>query len=488
MTSAHIGCDAAQAHGAEAHTAPKRPWAVLATCILASSLAFVDGTVVNVGLPSIGASLHGSAADLQWVVNAYTLPLAALLLLGGALGDHFGRRILLVTGVALFALASAGCALAPTLPWLLGARAAQGLGAALLMPNSLALLGASFTGAARGRAVGTWASAGAIAGALGPVLGGWLIDKVGWRSVFYINLPLAAAAIALAFVAVHEVRHEEAKRALDAPGGVLATLALGAFVWGLTIGSGPSGWTAPALTAVALALLLAAGFVWWTLRQGDAAMTPPALFGSRALIALNLLTLVLYGALGGFLVLVPFVLISAEHYAATAAGASLLPFSVVMGLAGPFLGGIAGRFGARLPLALGALLVAVGFAAATRIGPTGAYWTEVLPCVALTAVGMSLVAAPLTTAVLSSVDERHTGSASGLNSALARAGGLIATALLGGMLARQGAALLSAFHLAALVGAVAALAAAVIAFFGLLGADQAKADAQRNRRSSTHSE
>jgi EmrB/QacA subfamily drug resistance transporter len=475
VTSAHTGCDAAQVHAVKGGSGPRRPVAVLATCILASSLAFVDGSVVNVGLPAIGTSLHGSAADLQWVVNAYMLPLSALLLLGGALGDRFGRRTLLILGVALFGLASAGCAIAPDLSWLLAARAIKGVGAALLLPNSLAILGASFTGEARGRAVGAWASTAAMAGALGPVLGGWLIDTVGWRSIFYINLPLAAGAIALALYAVREAKSSEKKAALDIPGAVLATLSLGAFIWGLTIGSGPSGWTLPALAAVATGVALGAAFVWWELKKGDAAMTPPALFGSRALIALNLMTLVLYGALGGFMVLIPYTLIDAAHYRATGAGAALLPFPIVMAAGGPIIGGIAGRFGARLPLAFGALMVGAGFLAAMRIDTHVSYWTGVLPCVILMALGMSFVAAPLTTAVLSSVDERHTGSASGLNSAVARAGGLVVIAILGGVLAQHGEGLSAAFRGAAVGGAGLAVAAAAVAFFGLLGADHAKA-------------
>ncbi len=468
-------CDAGIAHAADRGDGAEHPILVLATCILASSLAFVDGSVVNVGLPAIGRSLHGGAADLQWVVNAYLLPLSALLLLGGALGDRFGRRSLLILGVALFAIASAGCGLAPDLPWLLAARALQGVGAALLLPNSLAILGASFTGEARGRAVGTWASTAAIAGALGPVLGGWLIDGVGWRSIFFINLPLAAGAIALALIAVHEATGKEKKQALDPVGAALATLALGGFVWGLTVGSGPAGWTPSAIAGVVAGALLGAAFVGWELKKGDAAMTPPALFGSRELIALNLMTLVLYGALGGLLVLIPYLLIGAAHYSATAAGAALLPFPVVMAVGGPISGSIAGRFGSRLPMTLGSLIVAAGFLAGMRIDAQADYWTTVLPCVLLIAVGMSFVAAPLTTAVLSSVDARHTGSASGLNSAVARAGGLVVTALLGQVLAQHDAGLVAAVRSAALAGAALALVSAAFAFFGLLGADHAKA-------------
>ena len=246
--TAHPSCDAAQAHGvedcAEADKPPagRQTW-ILVTTILASSLSFIDGSVVNVGLPALGRDLHGTAGDLQWVVNGYLLPLSALLLLGGALGDRFGRQRLLVIGVAVFAVASAGCALAPSLLWLIVARVVQGAAAALLMPNSLAILGGAFSGEARGKAIGTWAATGAMMGALGPVLGGWLIDTVGWRAIFLLNLPIAAGAVALALKFVVDAPSTTKQTPLDLGGAILATLALGGLAWGLTIGSGPQGWT-----------------------------------------------------------------------------------------------------------------------------------------------------------------------------------------------------------------------------------------------------
>src|SRR5476649_2947975 len=274
----------------------RHPNWVLATCILASSLAFVDGSVTNVGLPAIGKSLQAGAADLQWVVNAYLLPLSALLLLGGAAGDRYGRKRLLVAGTLLFAAASIACACAPSMGLLLAGRVLQGIGAAVLMPNSLAILGASFSGEARGRAIGIWASMGAVMAAIGPVLGGWLIDTVGWRAIFLINLPLAAGAIVLALIHVTDTRDKD-RHALDIPGGLLATAALGALTWGLTIGSGPAGWTLLAMAGVAAGLGLLVAFVGVERLRGEHAMMPLAMFGSASFIGLTLLTLLLYGAL-----------------------------------------------------------------------------------------------------------------------------------------------------------------------------------------------
>jgi EmrB/QacA subfamily drug resistance transporter len=451
-------------------TAPEpsaaHPRLVLAATILASSLAMVDGSVVNVGLPAIGRSLQAGASDLQWVVNAYLLPLSALLLLGGALGDRFGRRRLLVVGVAVFAAASAGCGLAPTNAWLLLARALQGVGAAILLPNSLAILGGAFSGEARGRAIGAWAATGAMAAAIGPVLGGWLIDSVGWRAIFFLNLPIAAAAIALALRYVGDEAAGRTKASLDLTGGLLATLALGALAWGLTLGSGPQGWTGQALIALGLGAALLLGFLWVEKRRGDQAMTPLALFGSRSFVGLSVLTLLVYGMLGGLLVLLPYVLIEALGYSATAAGAALLPLPLVLAAASPAMGALAARVGPRLPLTVGPLIVAAGVLLTMRLAPGGGYLTTVLPPMLLISLGMSAVAAPLTTSVLSSVDARHSGSASGLNSALARTGGLVATALLGGVLASRGQALLGDFRQAALVGAGVTVLAAVCA--GLL--------------------
>ena len=456
----HPFCDTAAARSASTGKAAAHPQLVLATTILASSLAFIDGSVVNVGLSAIGHSLAAGAAGLQWIVNAYLLPLSALLLLGGTAGDRFGRRRLLVIGTAVFAFASLACTLAPNVAMLLTGRVVQGIGAAILLPNSLALLGRTFSDDAKGRAIGVWAAAGAAAGAIGPVLGGWLIDLISWRAIFLINLPIAAGAVMLAlrYVAADE---DGTDQPLDALGASLATLGVGMFTWALTIGSGQSGWTrttvAIGVGAVAVMLLFTLVEKW----RGDRAMMPLHLFASRAFVGLTLFTLLLYGALGGLFVLVPYALITAGGYSSTAAGAALLPLPLVISVTSPLIGRLAGRIGPRLPLAIGSLVAAAGFLLALRMGDSASYWLEVLPAIFLIALGVSGAVAPLTTAVLSSVDERHAGSASGLNSAVARTGGLVATALLGAVLAAEGEELWVAFHTAMLVGAATCAAAAL---------------------------
>jgi EmrB/QacA subfamily drug resistance transporter len=442
---------------------------VLVTCILASSLAFVDGSVTNVALPALGKALSGSAADLQWVINAYLLPLSALLLLGGAAGDRYGRVTLLAGGTVLFALASAACALAPDLSLLLAGRGLQGIGAAILLPNSLAILGATFTGEARGRAVGIWASAGAAIAAVGPVLGGWLIDSVGWRAIFLINLPLAAAAVVLALIFVHDSRDRD-RPALDVPGGALVTAGLGALTWGLTIGSGRAGWSVAAIVGVAIGAMLMLAFVGVEKARGERAMMPLAMFGSSGFIGLSLLTLLLYGALGALIVLLPYVLIQVSGYTATQAGSALVPWALILALASPVMGKLAGRMGARLPLTIGPLIVVIGFLLALRFGKGADYWTGVLPALVVISLGMAGAVAPLTNAVLGAVDARHTGSASGFNSAIARTGGLIGTALLGGVLGASGEGLVAGFHVAVLACAAACAAASACAFFLIPGA------------------
>jgi len=463
----HTVCDKAIAqavpqHAADAAVTPKANW-VLATCIFASSLAFIDGSVVNVGLPAIGQSLSASGAGLSWVVNGYALPLCALLLIGGALGDVYGRRRLLMLGIAVFSLASMVCAAAPSLSWLVAGRVLQGLGAAMLMPNSLAILGASFSGEARGRAVGTWAAAGAAAGAVGPLLGGWLIDLVGWRAIFFINLPIGVAALAMAARYVPDTRADSHPR-LDLRGALLAAGGLTAVTWGLTAASSASGFQTVVAAALGAGVGLLALFVWAEKQRGDDAMMPLALFSSAPFIGLSLLTLLLYGALGGLLVLVPYVLIQASGYSATQAGAALLPLPLVIALMSSWMGRLAERSGPRLLLSVGPLIVAAGCLLATRIGGPGSYWLTTLPAIALIAIGMAFAVAPLTSAVLASVSAQHTGVASGLNSALARLGGLIAIASMSAVLAAQGAELLALYRTAAWFAAGAAVAAGVSAW------------------------
>jgi EmrB/QacA subfamily drug resistance transporter len=439
------------------------PRLVLAATIFASSLSFVDGSVMNVGLPAIGQSFASDAAGLQWVINAYLLPLSALILLGGAAGDRFGRRLLLLAGILLFALASILCALAPGLEWLWAGRALQGIGAAMLLPNSLAILGASFSGEARGRAIGIWAAAGAAAGAVGPLIGGWLIDTIGWRSIFAINLPAAGAALLLALRYIDDDRNAD-HVALDVIGGALATIALAALTWGLTRASGPHGPDVISAAAIVAGLGLLMVFALHERRERERAMMPLAMFVSCDFIGLSLLTFLLYGALGAIMVLLPYQLIEAAGFSATAAGAALLPFPMVIALASPLIGRLAARIGARLPLTIGPAIVACGFLLAMRIDGTPNYWTAVLPAMLVISLGMAAAVAPLTAAVLASVDERHTGVASGFNSAVARTGGLIATASLGAVLAAHGTALTASFRVAMLIGGIAALVAGASAF------------------------
>jgi EmrB/QacA subfamily drug resistance transporter len=441
---------------------------VLATCILASSLAFIDGSVLNVALPAIARSYEAATAEVQWVINAFLLPLSALLLIGGAAGDLYGRRRLLIAGIALFTAASLLCAAAPGLEAFLAGRALQGVGAAMLLPNSLAILGDAFSGERRGRAVGSWAAAGAISGAVAPLLGGWLVDAVGWPAIFLLNLPIAAAAVWLAWRYVPESANA-GRGGPDWAGALLATLGLGALTWGLTMWSAGdrTGWSAPA--AIGAGALLCALFLLVERRRGERAMVPLDLFGSRPFVGLTLLTFLLYGALGGLFVLLPYTLIEAGGYGAMAAGSALLPLPIIIALGSPPMGRLAARIGPRWPLAIGPLLVAAGFLLGLRIGGDGEYWADVLPSILVLSVGMAIAVAPLTTAVLGSVDARHTGTASGLNSAVSRAGGLIVTALLGLVLARQGGALIEGFHAAALAGAALALAAALTALATLKG-------------------
>ena len=463
MSALPPACDSVAAQCATASPGGPHPNLVLVTTILASALAFVDGSVVNVALPTLGQTFNADAGGLQWVINAYLLPLSALLLLGGAAGDYFGRRRLLILGTSVFALASLSCSLASGLPALFASRLVQGVGAAMLMPNSLAILGQTFSGASKGRAIGIWAATGAAMAAIGPVIGGWLIDLGSWRAIFLLNLPLACGAILLAWRVVPLDRRSGAYP-LDALGGILATVGLAALTWALTVGSGRSGWTPTALTAAAAAVLVLLLFLRLETMRGARAMMPMDLFASKAFVGLTLFTFLLYGAMGGLFVLLPYMLIEAAGYSATRAGAALLPLPLILTLTSPVAGALAGRIGTRLPLGIGPLVVAAGFLIALRIDSSASYWTQVLPMIVVIAVGMSAAVAPLTTAVLTSVDQAHVGSASGLNSAVARTGGLVATALLGSVLAAEGDRLLGAYHVAMGIGALICAAASLSAF------------------------
>ena len=436
-------------------------WTLLC-CVLASSLSFVDGSVTSVALPAIRSSYGAGAEQVQWVVNAYLLPLSALLLLGGAVGDHFGRRRLLVIGTALFGIASLTCALAPSLPLLLAARAVQGIGAALLLPNSLALLNAAYSGEKRGRAVGIWAAAGAAAAAIAPLIGGWLVDAVGWPAIFYINLPLALGAIILALRFVDESSEAGAGRT-DYGGALLATAGLGAVTYGLTLWSATREFSTLSVVALVAGAAICAAFLWAEHRRGNRAMMPLDLFKGRCFSGLNLLTFLLYGAFAAAMLLIPYVLITSGGYSAMQAGLAMLPLPVLMTSLSPMMGSLSARTGPRIPLSIGPTVVAAGMVLSVLAAPDSSYWTGIFPMIVVLAAGMTIAVAPLTASVLGSVEEQHVAMASGFNSAVARTGGLIATALLGAVLASKGTELFTRFHIAMFVSAGAAVLSSLVA-------------------------
>src|SRR6266571_3901874 len=402
---------------------------ILAATILASSMAFIDGTVVNVALPALQTNLNATAVDVQWVIEAYSLLLSALLLVGGSLGDHYGRRRVFLIGVVLFAFASAACGFAANIHQLIAARAFQGLGAALLVPGSLAIISSSFSEDQRGRAIGTWSGFSAITTAIGPVIGGWLIEHVSWRAVFFINIPLAVLVIIISLWRVPESSDPESA-GLDWLGAALAALGLGALVYGLIESSRLGFNDRSVLAALTAAVVLLALFVM-TERQVPNPMLPLALFRSRIFTGTNLLTFLLYAALGGILFFLPLNLIQVQHYSATAAGAALLPFILIMSLLSRWSGGLVRRYGPKLPLVIGPLLTAVGYAWFMLPSIGDNYWSNFFPPIAAVGLGMAITVAPLTTTVMSSVPQNRAGIASGVNNAVARTAGLIAIALLG---------------------------------------------------------
>ncbi len=404
------------------------PW-ILAATIIGSAMAFIDSTVTNVALPQIQARLEATAVDAQWIVESYALFLAALILVGGSLGDHYGRKRIYSLGVVIFALASVGCGAAMNPEQLIVARAIQGVGGALLVPGSLAIISASFEGEARGKAIGTWSGFSGITAALGPVLGGYLVENVSWRAAFLINVPLAVAVLAIVARHVPESRDPDARR-LDIPGAVLATLGLGGVVFGL-IESQSNGFQDPLVLA---ALILGVGgLVGFFLaeRRSQEPMMPLSLFRSRNFSGANLLTLLLYAGLGGSLYFLPFLLIQVHGYSATLAGSAFLPFVIITFLLSRWAGGLVTRYGAKLPLMVGPVVAALGFVLFALPGTEGSYWTTFFPAIVMQGLGMSLVIAPLTTTALNSVEGRHSGLASGVNNAVSRTAGLLSIPVLG---------------------------------------------------------
>jgi EmrB/QacA subfamily drug resistance transporter len=404
------------------------PW-VLAATILGSSMAFIDSTVTNVALPALQQELGATAVDAQWIVESYSLLLAALILVGGSLGDHYGRRRIYVLGITLFALASVGCGLAMSPGQLIAARIAQGIGGALLVPGSLAIISASFEGERRGKAIGTWSGFSGITAALGPILGGYLVESVSWRAAFLINVPLAAVVLFIALRHVPESRDPDARR-LDLPGAFLAALGLGGIVYGL-IESSNRGFGDPLVLGSLVVGAAALGAFVLAERRSREPMMPLSLFRSRNFSGANLLTLLLYAGLGGALYFLPFNLIQVHGYSATAAGSAFLPFIVITFVMSRWAGGLVTRYGAKLPLVIGASITAVGFLLFALPGTEGPYWTTFFPAVAIQGLGMSLVIAPLTTTALNSVEGEHSGLASGVNNAVSRTAGLLAIAVFG---------------------------------------------------------
>ncbi|MPZ59546.1 MAG: DHA2 family efflux MFS transporter permease subunit [Rhizobiales bacterium] len=407
-----------------------KPW-VLAATILGSSMAFIDGSVVSVALPAMQADFAGSVQAVQWIVNSYTLMLGALILVGGSAGDRFGRRRVFVIGIVIFTAASVACGLAADATMLIIARAAQGVGGALLIPSSLAIISASFPDDERGRAIGTWAGFSALTTALGPVLGGWLVDALSWRVIFLINVPMALVTLAIALSRVPESRDPSDGAGLDWQGAILVTLGLGAVTYGLTAVS-DHGWAhAAVLVPLIVGTAALIGFVWVERYVTPAPMVPLDLFRSATFSGANMMTLLLYFALSGAFFFLPFNLIQIQGYSATLAGAAFLPFTLIMGALSRLSGTLVDRFGARLPLIVGPIIASVGIALMALPGIGGSFWiTFFLPMTVL-GLGMAVSVAPLTTAVMGAVDEHHAGAASGINNAVSRISGLIAVALLG---------------------------------------------------------
>lgn len=410
---------------------PSRRWTLAAT-ILASCMAFIDGTVVNIAIPVLQRSLGVTVSDAQWIVDAYLIVLSSLLLAGGALGDQLGRRRVFMSGIALFAAASIACGAASSPLMLIIARSVQGLGAALLVPGSLAIIAATYPVEERGRAIGTWSALTSLANIAGPLLGGWLVQSFSWRAVFYINVPIAIVTLLIAWRAMPPDKSEHAAMKVDWLGSLLVTTALGGLAFAMI--EVPSRGIFGVVGAAAIIGVTALIAFIIVERRSANPMMPLSLFRSRNFSAANVLTLFLYAALSAMLFLLPFNLLQIQHYTPLQVGMALLPFVVTMSLLSRYAGALADRIGARVLLVAGPLTVAIGFALFTLPSIGGSYWTTFFPAIMAMALGMSFTVAPLTTTVMTSIDdERHTGAASGINNSVSRAAGLLAIALFGAL-------------------------------------------------------
>jgi len=453
-------------------------WVIAAT-VLGSGMSSIDATVVGIALPTIGREFHASVAQLQWVVSGYTLTLAALLLVGGSLGDRFGRRRIFTIGVIWFTVASAACALAPSATALITLRLLQGVGGALLTPGSLAILQASFRQEDRGQAIGAWTGLGGVASAAGPFIGGWLIAVASWRWIFFINLPIGFVVLLLTVRHVPESRAGSAPDRLDVPGAILVMTALAGVTYGLI--EGPAhGWHGPGPVVALVVAAAAAGLFVLVESRSSAPLLPPALF-RRQFTVTNAVTFVVYGALGGVLFLLPVVLQVIGGYSPLASGVALLPLTLVMLLLSSTSGRLASRIGPRLQMSIGPVVVGCGVALLSRVTMDSAYLTGVLPAVLVFGLGLAITVAPLTVTALAAVPVEHAGLASAVNNDVARVGGLIAVAVLPALSGITGSAYLhpgqlaDGFRTATLIAGAWCVAGGVLAAAGIRNPERREA-------------